>query len=537
MERFQVESLEGNLRWLDLPDQLESLLTRVAARAAMIEPAGFEDVVFVAIGDSNLAVETILRLPNAKIGQRSFLLDTIDPDSIRALDEMLRLDKTVFVFANKAGNQIEIQSLLLYFLKRLKMLGIDSPACHLITATEENSYLGEVAGEYNFLDSFLDPPGIHRRFSSLIHFNGFLTALCRLDPSDLLARTQAMREACWPAAPQESNPAVTLAAFLAATEMEGRDRLIFFSGERLNPTAQRIGYLVGASTGKKGHGILPAFGFASSHLSMIQQGCSAVILKFADEEEPQLDRRRHELREAGVPMVAIELHGPEELAAELFKWEIATALACSLIGVDPFHDPDIRESRTRAAQILEQLTTGKQSPLSTVRVREGALELFAEGETRQQISTLNMTEALRTLFGLRHRQGYIALLPFLNYDEGAKQLLHMIREKLESVLELPVLITPGPRYIQAVGQVYLGGPPKGLILLLTAAPEKDLAIPGADYSFGQLQLALALGEFESLGRRRSPVIRWHLSSGAKRGLVELDAIITSALGKTRLGPQ
>jgi hypothetical protein len=169
-------------------------------------------------------------------------------------------------------------------------------------------------------------------------------------------------------------------------------------------------------------------------------------------------------------------------------------------------------------------------------VREGAVELFAEDETRRQISTLNMSEALRTFFGLRHREGYIALLPFLNFGEAQKQALRRIRDRLESALGLPVLLTPGPRYLQSVGQIYLGGPPKGLFLLLTAAPTKDLAIPGADYTFGQLQLALALGEFESLGRRRTPVIRLHLSNGAEQGLIELEAILSSALGKSRILP-
>jgi transaldolase / glucose-6-phosphate isomerase len=534
VEEFQAESLKSNLRWLDLPGQLGPLMARVAARAAMIEPSGFEDVVFVTMGDSNLAAKSILRLPDAKLGKRTFLLENIDPDSICAFDESLRLDKTLFIFANKSGKHIETHSLLLYFLERLRIQGIDPPARHFVTLTEENSYLGEVAQEYSFIDTFLDPPGIHGRYSSLIHFNFFLATLCRLDPGNLLARTQAMRDACGPSAPQDANPAVSLGAFLAAAEIEGLGRLVFFSTDSLKPVARRIGYLVGASTCKKGHGIIPIFGSSSYGLAMLKQGCFAAILKMAGKEELELDRRHGELREAGVPIVTIELNGPEELAVELFKWEIATALACSQLGVDPFHDPDIRESRTRTVQILEQYATKRLSPASTVRVREGEIELYAEGETRQQISTLNMAEALRTFFGLRHREGYIALLPFINFGEVQKAVFRRIRQRLEAMLALPVLVTPGPRYIHAIGQLYMGGPAKGLFLLLTAAPAKDLVIPGADYSFGQLQLALALGEFESLGRRRRPVIRLHLTGGAESGLAQLETILNSALGRRRI---
>jgi hypothetical protein len=173
----------------------------------------------------------------------------------------------------------------------------------------------------------------------------------------------------------------------------------------------------------------------------------------------------------------------------------------------------------------------RQSPSPTVRARDGEVALYAEGETRQQVSTLNMTEALRTFFGLRHPEGYIAFLPFLHLGEAQKIVFRRIWERLESVLSLPVLITPGPRYLHAFGQLYLGGPAKGLFLLVTAAHANDLAIPGADYSFGQLQLALALGDFESLGRRRRPVIRLHLTGGAESGLTQLEAILNKALGK------
>ncbi len=260
-----------------------------------------------------------------------------------------------------------------------------------------------------------------------------------------------MRDACGPSA-GEANPAVSLGAFLAA-EIEGLDRLVFFTTGSLKPVARRVGYLVGASTGKKGRGIVPIFGRSSYGLELLQQGCFAAILKVAGEEDRELGRRHDELRGAGVPMVTVELNGPEELAVELFKWEVATALACSQLAVDPIHDPDIRESRSRTVQILEQIATKRQSPAPATRVREGEIELYAEGETRQQISALNMTEVLRTFFGLRHPQGYIALLPFLGFGEAPKIVFRRIRERLESTLGLPLLVTPGPSYLHTIGQI------------------------------------------------------------------------------------
>jgi transaldolase/glucose-6-phosphate isomerase len=531
VEEHQTESVKNNLGWLDLPAQLGPLMARVAARAGEIEAAGFEDVVFVTMGGSNLAAETILRLPSAKIGKRSFLLDTIDPDSVRALEEMLCLDRTLFVFANKSGKGIETHSLFLYFLEKLKTLGHNSPARHFVALTEENSYLSQLAGQYEFLDSFLDPRGIHGRFSSLIHFNLFLAAVCRLPPSDLLARTQSMRDACGPSAPLDTNPALSLAALLAAAEIEGLDRLVFFSTDSLKPVSRRIGCLVGASTGKEGRGIVPVFGQSSYPLEMLQSGCLVACLKMTGEEQRELRKKCDELHRAGVPIVSIELNGPEELGVELFKWEIATAVACSLLNVDPFHDPDVRESRSETLQILEHITTGHQTPLSTVRVRESEIELYAEGETRRQISTLSMADALGTFFDLREQDGYLALLPFIGINANRKAIFRRLRDQLVSALGIPVLTAPGPRYLHGLGQMFKGGPPKGLFLLITTEPAKDLPIPGASYSFGQLQMALALGDFDSLGRHQRHVIRLHLASGAEQGLLQLETILKNALKK------
>src|SRR5260370_38891368 len=197
---------------------------------------------------------------------------------------MLHFDRTLFIIANKSGNQIETHSLLLYFLGRLKMLGIHSPERHFVILSEENSYLGAMSGRFDFVASLLDPPGIHGRYSSLLHFNFFLASLCRLDPGVLLARAKLMRDACGPSAPRGTNPALALAALLAAAEVQGLDRFVFFSADSLKPVARRIGYLVAPSTGKKCRGIIPIFGGPSSRITMVQRALFLVLLKMTGED-------------------------------------------------------------------------------------------------------------------------------------------------------------------------------------------------------------------------------------------------------------
>lgn len=535
-EPHESETLKSNLRWLDLPEKLEGLVTRVVARAAEIEPAGFEDVVFVTLGSSSLAAEAALQLPSARLGKRTFLLSHLDSDGLQSLEANLQLEKTLFIFASKTGKDIDAHALLLYFLDRLRVLGIPSAPRHFVALAQEDSYLGQLAVEYQFIDRFLDPPGIQGRYSSLIHFTFFLAAVAHRDVGALLASARAMHEACGPKVSGEANPAISLGAFLAAGEAEGFGRLVFFSPSTLQPAVHRMGCLVGASACKGGQGIVPVFGAASYPLEMLRRRCTVACLGMLGEDGQELQKKTDALHGAGIPVVKIELNGPEGLGAELFKWEIATALACSSRGVNPFFDPDTRDGRARAIHLLDQITDTQELPAGTVRVREADMELYAEGETRRELSTLNMAEALRSFFRLRRKDGYLALLPFMDLNQARLAVVRRIREKLEKQLEIPVLVTPGPRYLRTLAQVYHGGPAKGLFLLVTANPARDLAIPGAKYSFGQLQLALALADFESLGHQGRPVIRLHLAGGAEQGLVQLETILKIAPGNRRASP-
>lgn len=533
-ESQEAESLKSNLRWLDLPEVLGPLLIRVAGRAAEIETAGFEDVVLVTMASSSLAAEAVLQLPAARLGKRTFLLNSVDPDGIRALEANLRLEKTLFIFASKSGKDHDTHSLLLYFLEKLRLLGIPSANRHFVVLAEEDSYLGHLAVEYQFIDYFLDPPGIHSRYSSLIHFSFFLATVAHMDPRGLLARAQSMRDACAPAVPGEANPALSLASFLAAAEIEGLNRLVLFGTDALQPVLRRIAHLVGASTCKDGRGIVPVLAASSYSLEMLRRGCLAVCFKMAGENRPDLEEKCEELRRASIPVVAIELNGPEDFPAELYKWETATALACSSLGVNPFADLDARESRARSTHRLEQITEQQQLRLPTARVREAGIELYAEGETRRELSTLSMAEAVRSFLELRRQGSYLALLPFLDLNPSRASIFRRISDRLESRLEIPVMMTPGPRYLRTFGQVYHGGPANGLFLLLTANTGKDIAIPGAKYTFGQLQLALALGDFESLSGQGRPVIQLHLTNGAEQGLAQVESLLNSVLGKSHM---
>jgi transaldolase / glucose-6-phosphate isomerase len=520
----QKQLITNNLNWLDLPDQIGPYMMRAAALAATAEREGFRDLVFVAMGDSNLAAETVAQAGSAQRPQRFFLLDSTDPAAIRRVSDQIDLDRTLFVFASKSGKRIETHALLLYFLNRLRAHKATEPGRCFVAVTEDSSYLAELAKNYDFLGTFLDPPGIKGRYSSLIHFGLLLSAIWRLDPQELVQRAKATREMC-KRTPDDGNPAAELGAFLAAAEVDGKDKLLLVGSKCMQASTYRIAQLVGASTSKGGQGLIPVCGGLPGASERALRGCVAAVLKMQGSEDSELAATEATLKQHKVPTVTMTMNGAQDLGPAMFQWEIATALACSLLEVNPFDEPDVQEGRERVSALLDEYATKRMWPARTARVREKGIELYAEGEMRQHISTLSLSEALRTFLEAMPTGGYLAIITFASSSPETEAALGRIREHLAASRGIPVLLSSGPRYLRYFEQVYKGGPDKGLFLMLTSDATADVAIPGAAYTFGQLQMALALADFESLEIRRKLAMRLQLTQGLESGLGELEQTI------------
>jgi transaldolase / glucose-6-phosphate isomerase len=525
----QTKLLNANLSWLDLPERLGPHMPEVADFADQLESEGFEDAVFVGLSDSTFAAETLAQLSIPKRWKQLFVLDTIDPSVVRAIQQNLRVERTIFIFASKSGKRIAGHALLLYFLELLRGKGIKTPGRHFMAITEEHTYLAQLAKEYDFHGIFFDPPGIRGRYSGLLHFGLLLSSLCRIPPASLLYSAASMTEICRHAELKDANPAASLAAFLAAAVKKGYERLLLFSTSSLEALTGCVGQLVGVSLSKGGRGIVPINAKTPSAIKEYQRKCLHAVFAMRGDEDTGITQLTQELQNAQIPLVAIELETPEELGAELFKWEIATALACSLVRVNPFVEPDVRQTAVSGNRVLETLGRTRELPAHTVRVREGGIELYAEGQTRQSISTLSLSEALRTFFETRADEGYIGVLAFFGATPQLLGVLRRIGGQLTTALNVPCLVSFGPRYLHHLAQVFQGGPAKGLFLVITAQPGEDIAIPGAGYSFGQLQQALAMGDFEALADHHRPAIRLHLTQGAERGLAQLEQSIQKSV--------
>jgi hypothetical protein len=522
--------VKSNLQWLDLPAQIESYISHPSERVKMAEQEGLDHFVFVAMGASNLAAAAILNLPEGNARKRTYLLDSADPAALCKLERELPIERTLFVFSNKSGKRIETHALLLYFLEKLKLAGIKSPGKHFVALTEEGSYLATLARQYRFRDVFYDSPGIFGRYSELIHFSFFLSVLTQIDKAELLKSIHDMRGACGPSPNTADNPAVAMAALFSAAGIHGFTRLVLLTGPELDYFAYRIAQLVGASTSGNGRGLIPIFGQASYACETLQNKCLVVILTMKGQARGQLDQAQP-LRDLGIPLIEIELQNPSELAPEIFKWEIATALACASLQVNCFRDGEIQNNLNSGTEQVKQITEKRESLLSAARVKEDDITLYAEGETRRLISTLNLRAALQTFLELRNPNSYIAIVPFFRLTPEYTDTLRDLRDRMRYALGMPVQVSTGPCYLHALGSTYKEGPRHGLFIVITADPVKDVAIPGAGYSFGDLQLALTMTEFEDLEQAGKRSIRLHLSQLGENSLKQLADVVIQAVAQ------
>lgn len=534
-DESQTSLIRNRLGWIGVLERMRSAAAEIEVFVSEVEAAGLRNMVLLGTSGCTLAADVFARMHPAPEGKRFFLLDTPDPDSMRAVERESELESTLFIVASKSGKAMETVAQFLYFLDRLKTAGIGTPGSRFAAITDEGTYLHRLGRQYRFRKVFLNPSDIGGRYAALAHFGLVPAALCGVSLDTVLRGAEEMREASGPSA-TGPNPALQLGALLGAAEAQGHDRLVLLTTPSLAPLGHWIEQQIAESTGKESRGIVPVAGEAPWTLPLFEQGCVVATLRQEGEDAAPFDETVKALESRGVPMVTIRLAGFQDLGAEFFKWEAATALAAVLLGVNPYDEPNEQEGQARTAQLLEECDRKGALPSATVRLFEGGIELYAEGRTRQAISTLRLSDALRTFLGMRSREDYVALLAFIEWNEENCRRLERIRTSLAEALDVPVLLGCGPRYLYSLGQLFKGGPPTGMYLMITAAHAQDVAIPGARYSFGQLLLAQALGDFESLQRRNKPVLRLHLREGVQEGLSHLAQVVDHTVAHLRAAP-
>jgi glucose-6-phosphate isomerase len=477
--------------------------------AREVRAEGYTDVLLIGMGGSSLAPEVFYRtFGDSEEGLDLAVLDTTDPDAVRAYDEQLDPAKTLFIVSTKSGGTVETLSGFKYFYNRVvEAVGEADAGDHFIAITDPGSKLVDIARKYNFRAVFLNDSTIGGRYSALSYFGLVPAALVGVDVARLLDRAQA--EACNADACNDpvdgDNRAARLGAILGELAKAGRDKLTIIASPPLASFGDWVEQLIAESTGKEGKGILPVVGEPVQ--SPAAYGDDRLFVYLHLEGDDTYDEAVAALAEADQPVVELRLRDLYDLGRQFFLWEMATAVAGYRLGIQPFDQPNVESAKVRAGEMVSaysetgELPEGESAPLAA-----GALHDFlAQAQPGDYISL----------------QAYVP--PTVESDEA----LQALRQELLQRYRLATTVGYGPRFLHSTGQLHKGDAGNGIFVQFTSDPQADVAIPDeagrpeSSMTFGVLKMAQALGDAQALQDEDRRLIRFHLGTDVVGGLERL----------------
>ena len=526
--------IQNRLGWLDLPGWLAKRAAELAAFSAEVREAGFTRVLLLGMGGSSLAPEVIKRCLTPGPGAPTLdVLDSTDPAAVRSAESGARLNRTLFLVASKSGTTLETLSQYRYFRARLLAEGAPHAGAQFAAITDPGSALEALAAAEGFRRVFLNPSDVGGRYSALSYFGMVPAALLNLDVAMLAARAEAARVESLSPDPR-TNAALRLGAVLGAAARSGRDKLTILAAPSLRPVGFWIEQLIAESTGKEGTGIVPIEGEPLGAPHHYGADRIFVSIEIEGDDVPDLRKLERETTRAGAAWVRIVLSDRDQLAAEFFRMEVATAIAGAVLHIDPFDEPNVQESKDNTKRILDQLRQTGALPADPPVARDLGVEISADAALWSRLTAgapghPSLEMVLHRFLGLARPGEYAALLGYMERTAASEASFALMRRAIRNALRVPVIQGYGPRYLHSVGQLFKGGPKTGLFVVITAATDHDLPIPGSSFTFGQVEMAQALGDVASLSAREKPVIRLHLTAGAAPGLAVVDAAIERAI--------
>ncbi|HET7107214.1 MAG TPA: hypothetical protein VFI38_10415 [Candidatus Acidoferrum sp.] len=521
-------NLRASLEFLQLPEKLPKFLEEILGAETSARAEGLTDRVLIAFENAHLLCEALLNIYPLAPPLRCLVMDSSHPAEICRIEAQIDIEKTVFLLVNKSGYRVGAHSLVLYFLNAVQSRVSSFPARHFVAETEPNSFLATVARQYGFRLVLELPTAIPTLYCSLVDIAALLAALAGVQPEVIRVACRELKKVYSEPASGGANLPCDLAALLSASATRKRKFIVFLASQKLAPFAVALCRLVGGSLGKGETGLYPLAESIPCRSEVYEGKSSFVILKHVEELEPFFERAASELRSRGIPFVEITVRDPLDLLREVFHWQIATVIAGARIGINPFEAAEVRLPNTLAAELLNNFSAHNDTLKRRPRIQENGIQMFAEARSRHEISQLNLVECLISFFHQRQRAEYLGLYVFLDPEETARAAFQKLREQLSEALGLPVLLGWGPRSLDSYGYFLRVGAPAGLHLMITADEKGDVAIPGTNYSFGQLYRALALGQFEALSAGTGLALRLHLASATAESFSQLQKLVQEA---------
>jgi transaldolase/glucose-6-phosphate isomerase len=527
------------LGWLHVTDDQLAHIDHLRRIAEEVKEAGFSHALLLGMGGSSLCPEVMAKTFGKIAGfPELHVLDSTDPAQVRAFEEKVNLANTLVIVSSKSGTTLEPNILKQYFFERVKeVVGEEEVGNRFIAITDPGSALQRVAERDKFRHVFFGLPSIGGRYSALSDFGMVPSAVMGVDVAKFLDRAGEMVHSCASCVPPEDNPGVVLGTILGVAHDHGRDKVTLITSPGIYDFGAWLEQLLAESTGKDGRGLIPVDQEEVAPPGAYGNDRLFAYVRLDSAPDAEQDAAVEALEKAGQPVVRIALADPYELGEEFFRWEMATAVAGSLIGINPFNQPDVEASKIETRQLTTAYEqTGALPPEQPFFEGDG-IKLFADERNITELRAASVHE--RHLVGYlrahlnRLRAGdYFALLAYIEMNDTHQELLQAIRHAIRNTHHVATCLGFGPRFLHSTGQAYKGGPNTGVFLQITCDDAHDLPVPGQKYTFGVVKAAQARGDFQVLANRQRRALRVHLGEEVAAGLAVLRAAIGQALGLT-----
>jgi glucose-6-phosphate isomerase len=536
------EKIANRLGWLDLPIDFSEQVGALEAFGETIRDAGFSAAIVAGMGGSSLAPEVIATaFGDVEDWLTIRVLDSTDPAAVRAAWDGLDPLATLFIVGSKSGTTTETLAFQADAWQRvhdaLRAHGarLESPGEFMVAVTDPGKSLAAIPHQDDMRGVFLNPESVGGRYSALSYVGLLPASLAGVDLDPFMASAVGMHARCTAADPT-ANPGVALGATLGALATAGRDKLTLVVDPAIGPLGAWLEQLIAESTGKLGKGIVPVdrepLGAAAAY------GTDRVFVRIALEgatppaaapDGTSADGLLGTLAAAGHPVLRFTLADPIDLAAEFFRWEIATAVAGIVLDVNPFDEPNVTESKENTKRVLEELERHGAFPHEEPLTTGDGLALYGDTALRLSAGTGTVVGELQRHLERVRATGYLAVGAFVAPTAERAAVVDRIRARLRDATGHATTGGFGPRYLHSTGQLHKGGSPVGWFLQLTSDHAEDLPVHGRHYTFGQLVDAQARGDMEALEAHELPVLRVHLGRDVDAGLAVLDAAVAAAL--------
>jgi transaldolase/glucose-6-phosphate isomerase len=522
------------LGWLDSAgdDEIKSYQTF----ADEIRREGFKDALLLGMGGSSLGPEVLAATFGQKNGfPRLRILDSTVPAQIKAIEATLDLAKTLFIVSSKSGSTTEPNVFKDYFFKRVAdTVGETNAGRHFVAITDPGSALEQSAQAQGFRKIFFGVPSIGGRYSVLSPFGLVPAAIAGIDVARLEKSTRMMMRSCGADVPPAENPGIMLGLALGAAARGGRDKVTILGSPGLASFGAWAEQLFAESTGKNGKGLIPIDGEPLAVPVVYGDDRFFIDLTLDGEADAAHEAKLKALQAAGHPVVRIRPMSAHRIGQEFLRFEIATAVAGAVIGINPFDQPDVEASKVKTRELTTAFEKTGALPAETPVWSDKSIALYTDETNAKALREAGADGGfeswLKAHLARIHAGDYVGMLAYIARDDAHTERLQKLRLAVRERRHVATCLEFGPRFLHSTGQAYKGGPDSGVFLQITADDAEDLPIPAHRASFGVVKAAQARGDFDVLAERGRRALRVHFKGDLEAGLAEFAAAMQRALG-------